>query len=215
MIALACACVGVTTPSVRAQATEAAVKAAYIYRFLEYVSWPAESFRNAEEPIVIGTTQDDDVAAELARVTRDRTVQNRRLTLVDVRDERDLAVHVLYVPPGNSPRLSRVLEAARQRPILIITNSAGGLDKGGVINFVAAGGRIQFEVSLEAAHRAGLTISARLLAVALRVKKTERSNRLVAHAFVRNLRDSRCHVLPRARAVPWPFGAVMLRVPAV
>jgi hypothetical protein len=191
VVALVCGCVGFTAPPARAQVTEAAVKAAYIYRFLEYVSWPTESFRNSEDPIVIGTMQDDDVAAELARVTRDRTVQNRRLTLVHVQDERDLSVHVLYVPRVNSARLSRVLEAARQRPILTIMNSADGLDKGAVINFVAAANRIQFEVSLEAANRAGLGISARLLAVALRVKKTESANRLFAHAFVRDLRRSR------------------------
>jgi hypothetical protein len=167
---------------------EVEVKAAYIYRFLDYVTWPSQSFRAQEDPIVIGTLQNDEVAAELARLTRDRTVQGRRLQVVVVKDERDPAVHVLYVSRLEPARTARALEAARQRPILVVTDLSDGLDRGGVINFVPTGGRIQFEVSLEAAARAGLEISSRLLAVARRVKKGEYRHRVYAFERWQQLR---------------------------
>ena len=53
-----------------------------------------------------------------------------------------------------------------------------------MINFVTIGDRVQFEVSLEAAQRVGLAISARLLAVALRVKKTKYSDHVHGYALV-------------------------------
>jgi hypothetical protein len=170
-MALCCGVVGSTASAEPRLDSE--VKAAYIYRFLDYVTWPAQSFRSAEEPVLIGTLLEDDVAAELSRLVRERTVQGRRLQVVMVKDEREPAVHVMYVPKLESGKAGRVLEAARQRPILVVTDLPDGLDRGGVINFVPAGGRIQFEVSLEAAGRAGLEISSRLLAVAIRVRKSD------------------------------------------
>ena len=171
-----CALFGLALPSAALAQTplEATVKAAYIYRFLEYVAWPAQAFKAPDEPIVIGTTHNDEVTGELARIVAERTVQNRKLSLVVVKQlERDVPVHVLYIPAGDAPRLAKAAEMARQRPILIITDVSDGLEKGATINFVHSEDRIKFEVSLEAANRAGLTISSRLLAVAMRVKKGE------------------------------------------
>lgn len=150
---------------------ESAVKAAYIYRFLEYVSWPPEALKFAEDPFVIGTTQDDDVTAELRRIARERTMLNRKLVVTVVKAERDPAVHVLYVAPPDLPRFAKAFEP--RRPVLVVADSRDALEQGAMINFVASEGRIKFEVAIDAAQRAGLTISARLLAIAIRVKKSE------------------------------------------
>jgi hypothetical protein len=90
---------------------------------------------------------------------------------VTVRQERDLSVHVLYVA---APDFARFLKSSLRRPaVLIVTDARDGLENGATINFVLSEGRVKFEVSLEAAQRAGLTISARLLGIAVRVKKGE------------------------------------------
>jgi hypothetical protein len=47
-----------------------------------------------------------------------------------------------------------------------------GLDEGGVINFLIVDRRVRFEVSMNAAQRAGLRISSQLLSVAVRVRGT-------------------------------------------
>ncbi|MBK8018795.1 MAG: YfiR family protein [Betaproteobacteria bacterium] len=154
-------------------ATAAAVKAAYIYRFLEYVTWPAESFRSAEDPVLIGTMEYDDVAAELVRVARTRRINNRRIEVVLVREE--AGVHALYVARTDTTRGQRLIDNARERPVLVITDGPDGLDRGGTINFVPSGDRLQFEISLEAATRAGLTVSSRLLTVAVRIRKSDAS----------------------------------------
>jgi hypothetical protein len=207
-----CAAMCLASSPTRAQITESAVKAAYIYRFVEYVSWPAQSFRTPDEPIVIGVVQEPDIAAELARLTQDRTVHNRRLSVIPVRDDRDLPVHVLYVPRVNSARALRLVETARHHPILIVTDNADGLDSGGVINFITVGDRIQFEVSLEAARRAGLAISARLLAVALRVKKARYPDHASDYALVPATLDARSGALLERLAFALRTRAVALRL---
>ena len=150
---------------------ESAVKAAYIYRFLEYVTWPGESSKAPDEPIIIGVAREDEVARELRRIALQRTVQDRRIIVVTARQNVEAAVHVLYLPAADIAKFPRL--AAAQRPTLIVTDAADGLAHGATINFVESEGRIKFEVSIDAAQRAGLTISSRLLAIAIRVKKGE------------------------------------------
>lgn len=150
---------------------ESAVKAAYIYRFLEYVTWPGESSKAPTDPIVVAVTREDDVAGELRRIARERTVQNRRIIVLAARQKMEAPVHVLYVPAAD---IAKFLKGAPgQRPVLIVTDTADGLEHGATINFVHSEGRIKFEVSIDAAQRAGLAISSRLLAIAIRVKKGE------------------------------------------
>ena len=155
-----------------------AVKAAYIYRFLEYVTWPGESSKAPDEPIIIGVAREDEVARELRRIASDRTVHDRRIVVVTARQGAEAPLHVLYLPASDIAKFIKV--AAGQRPTLIVTDTADGLDHGATINFVQSGGRIKFEVSIDAAQRAGLAISSRLLAIAIRVKKGEYQQHIYA-----------------------------------
>ncbi|MCE9659803.1 MAG: YfiR family protein [Burkholderiales bacterium] len=150
------------------EALEASVKAAYLYKFLTYVDWPAPAFASAEAPQVIGVLGADDVLAELQRMVVGRTVNGHPLvaTRVAPGDSIDL-LHVLYI--GRSARSAAPLRAAAGRPILTITDAPTGLAEGSALNFVLVQGRVRFEASLLAAERAGLKLSARLLAVAERV----------------------------------------------
>jgi hypothetical protein len=52
------------------------------------------------------------------------------------------------------------------KPVLTITQDPDGPALGAIINFIMQGGRLKLEVSPEAARRAGLAISSRLLQLA-------------------------------------------------
>lgn len=151
---------------------EIQIKAAFLYKFTAYVEWPKSSFKDPESPITIGVVGAEEVADELRRIVSGRSVQNRGLTVEVVNKESELTgVHVLFVGREAAARAARLIEGARQRPILIVTDAADGLDRGSIINFVMVKRRVQFEISVDAAEKAGLALSSRLLAVALRVKK--------------------------------------------
>jgi hypothetical protein len=77
-------------------------------------------------------------------------------------------VNILFVG-RNAPAAAALLRAAREQGVLAVTESDHGLDMGSAINFVTAGERVGFEVSLDAAERSGYRISSRMLAVARRV----------------------------------------------
>lgn len=152
-----------------APASEAAVKAAYVYRLSSYVSWPAPQ-RGSIGPLVIATLSAPDVHAELAQLLPGRKVDGRDIELRSLReDEAPAAAHLIFVGRGASPKLATWQKLAKSPGLLVVTEQPDGLAHGGAINFVRAAGRIRFEAAPDAAERNGVKLSARLLAVAERV----------------------------------------------
>ena len=62
--------------------------------------------------------------------------------------------------------------AARGRRLLLVTEALGALDHGSMINFVIRERRVRFEIAVDTAEKAGLAVSSKLLAVAVRVQRT-------------------------------------------
>ncbi len=146
-----------------------AVKAAFLYRFAGYVEWPEPSAPDG--PFVIAVVGAGAVAEELRRLLPGVRIQNREAQVREVSSPRDLAgVQVLYVGPDHPGRARSLVAAARSRPVLLVTDERGGLESGGVINFVPVNGRVRFEISLAAAERSQLRITSGLLSVALRIE---------------------------------------------
>ena len=150
------------------EAPESSVKAAYLFKFLGYVDWPATAFAHPEAPQVIGVMGNDEVLAELRRLVAGRTVNGHPLvaTRIVAGDSVEL-LHVLYI--GRAARTPAAMRSVRGRPVLLVTDTPSGLGDGSILNFLVVQGRVRFEASLPAAERAGLRLSARLLAVAERV----------------------------------------------
>jgi hypothetical protein len=153
----------------RIDATEAGVKAAFLYKFASYVEWPAGAFRAPDGPFVFGVMASDDVAAELERILPGRTIHGHPATVRRMNEgESTVGVHVLFIGRGQM-NLRAAVRAAQHPGILVVTETDRGLETGSAINFVVADERVGFEVSVEAAERNGLRISSRMLNVARRV----------------------------------------------
>jgi hypothetical protein len=150
------------------EAPESSVKAAYLYKFLTYVDWPAHAFTAPDSPQVIGVMGNDDVLADLQRLVAGRSVNGHPLvaTRVVPGDSLEL-LHVLYI--GRNARAAAAVRSLAGRPVLTISDAPAGLAEGSVLNLLLLNGKVRFEASLPAAERAGLKLSARLLAVAERV----------------------------------------------
>jgi len=156
---------------VRAQPTENSVKAAFIPKFARYVEWPAGVAPPPRQPFTLcvigrdpfGRLLDSAAAAELID---GRGVAVRRMTNVDSA----AGCHLALVRGANAPDTARMLLALRAHPILTITDSRAGPQRG-MIHFTVAGGRVRFFIDEAAAAERGLTISSRLLALALGVRQ--------------------------------------------
>jgi len=164
-------CVGTVVAAEESpQVLEQRVKAAFLFKFGGYVEWPDSAFPSKDLPLVIGVAGADVLAEELSQVVAGRTMNGRPVTVRRVRTGEPLSnVHVLFVSRSEIGRMNELL--AQARPILTVTDVEKGLAQGSVINFVVVDNRVRFEVSLDAAKRSGLKISAPLLSVAMRVQE--------------------------------------------
>jgi hypothetical protein len=170
-----------------------AVKAAYLFRFAQYVEWPAP--KATEDPFVIAVTGAEDVAVHLERLLYGMTVNGRRAEVRRITRPQELdGVHILYVGARAFARTRPLRAAAIEQPILVVTDDQNGLDGGGVINFIELGRNLRFEISLNAADRSGLKINASLLAVAARVERRPQSAIGCLDGYPRLQRSVSCRI---------------------
>ena len=152
-----------------AQYSVEAVKAAYLFRFAQYVEWPDAP---AGTPFVIAVSGADDVAVHLERLLPGMTVAGRQAVVRRVTRAQDLeGVHILFIGANAFARTRALRARAIEKPILVVTESENGIDGGAVINFIEVDRNLRFEISLNAADRSGLRINSALLSVAARVER--------------------------------------------
>jgi len=140
--------------------TEYRVKAAFLYNFVKFVEWPAPA---ASGPLTICAAGRNPFGTVLADTVRGELVNGRPLQARVILSP-DAGCHVVFVARGAAT--SAYLNAARNRPVLTVGESDGFIEQGGIANFYIDRGNVRFEINPEAAQRADLRISARLLQLA-------------------------------------------------
>ena len=151
---------------------ERQIKAAYLYKFVGYVEWPARALASEHAPIVFGVMGDDALADDLEALLRHRGEDARPVAVVRLKPFESLNdVQVLFIGRSESDHLAALVRQARERPVLVVTDTEGALALGSMINFEVVEGRVRFEVGLASAQKCGLILSSRLLAVAQVVEK--------------------------------------------
>ena len=152
------------------RASEAQVKAAFLYKFGGFIEWPAAAFSRADSAFVIGVLGAEGAAAELERVVAGRNIQGRSVAVHRLKRGDSLAgLHLLFVGQSESGRLAEILAAAKGQPLLVVTETEDALARGSMINFITVEDKVRFDVALPQAERGQLRISSRLLAVARKV----------------------------------------------
>lgn len=156
------------------------VKAAFLYKFLGYVDFPEAATPAIGEPFIIGVLGGDgvanevadEVADELRRISAGRGMNGRLVEVRKLRQgEAPGRLHLLFVAADDDADVDRALAALRHAPVLTVTQTPGPARADSVINFRVVDERVRFEVSLEAADKANLKLSSRLLAVACKVQR--------------------------------------------
>ncbi|HWT70790.1 MAG TPA: YfiR family protein [Oxalicibacterium sp.] len=148
------------------------MKAASIYKFLNYIEWPPESFASADTPYVIGVVDADGVADALADIVARRRVNNRQVVVKRLHSEDSAAgIHVLFIGKAERSRQAAWIRSAQALPVLVVTEMDNALAQGSMINFTLVDHRVRFEVNLASLEHSRLRVNSRMLAVAFAVIK--------------------------------------------
>ncbi len=159
---------------VRAEAPSAGapeIEAAFLVKFIAYVKWPPGTFSRPDAPVVIGIFGRDPFGSAINTIARSYTTNSRH---VEIRRCTDLvqlpACNIVFVAPSAMGRFKKVTATVSGQPILLVGDSPGFLDQGGMINFVMVHKKIRFDISRKNCAKAGLEISSKLLNVAHAVR---------------------------------------------
>lgn len=151
-----------STPS-----NEYQVKAAFLFHFAQFVDWPREAFKDANSPLTYCTIGDDPFRGALDTSLNGKIIGTRPLRVRHLKQTQEVhGCHVLFIGTAEKKQFSAVLAALRGDPVLTVGESDNFAQAGGMIGFSLEDNKVRFEINLDAAQRANLRISARLLSLA-------------------------------------------------
>ena len=162
--------IAVRVPGAQAPADEYRLKAAFIQRFPEFVTWPPSAFET-RDTFELCVANPSPFGTALTELTAGESLHGRAIAVREVDLGESLeSCHVLFVGGPMDGEVRTYLQRAHALPILTVGESPAFLDQGGVIGLRMVDGRVGFDVSLTSAQRAGLQLSSQILRLALQVK---------------------------------------------
>ena len=166
-VAIATWVVGVGTEAVT---PENRLKAAYISKIPQFVTWPATAW-DGRDSIEICVGAPNPFGSELNELVADASSHGRRYAVRELKPNEPVnGCHVLFVGSSSARERDALLTKTSGLPILTIGDSADFLGQNGIVAFRVVEGRLRFAINLTAAQRAGLQISSQLLRLAVAVQ---------------------------------------------
>ena len=148
-----------------AQPTDTAVKAAFLPRFARYVNWPTGAMPKGSDPFVLCVIGSDPFGAALDDAARSQLVDGRRIVVRRLSSAAGAdACQIAFA------QSAQALQGLARKPVLTVTDAMNGGPRG-IVQFTIVGGRVRFFIDQAAAAQRGLSISSRLLALALGVRQ--------------------------------------------
>ena len=156
---------GIAPAQAQTERLALAVKATFLVKFGAYVAWPAAALADGA-PLAICTIGDGrpldgllDVAAK-GQGVGGHAIVVRHLVTVD----RDSGCQIVWLGDGQADAMPA------DAPMLTVTDHADAAHRG-MVDFEIVDGRVRFSVDQDAAMAAGLTISSKLLQIAVSVRQ--------------------------------------------
>ena len=164
-------CVPVS-PRAEAPVGEDEIKAAFLQRFLMFISWPEEAIA-ASDSLVIGVVGDGSTSEAIAKLDGS-DVRNQHVVILRDMDPDAMAARcqVIFIPEiiGHLARTDhprwKNLTWLKERPVLTVGEDEDFIAAGGAINFFLQDQRVRFAISSGAVDRAGLTVRSTLMRLA-------------------------------------------------
>lgn len=149
--------------SMAAATPEYQIKAAFLFHFVQFVDWPDSAFETPSDPLVVGILGDDPFGSTLDEIMRDEKVHGRSITIERYASaENARRCHLLFVSL-RSAMLRGAMDQLGPAPILTVSDAEGFLEQGGIVRLFTEQGRIRIGINLQAAERARLRLSSKLL----------------------------------------------------
>jgi hypothetical protein len=156
-------------------ATASTVRAAFLFNFAKFTEWPAAVLAPGGA-LVLCVINDGAVGDMLRDLTKDRLIDGHAPVVLSMK----LGVvtlescRLLYASGLDRVQSAVLLESIKRTPVFTVSDLDDFTEIGGVARLFVENGTMKFAINLEAAQRAGLHLSSKLLSLA-RIVKDDRN----------------------------------------
>lgn len=142
------------------------LKADFLYNFATFVDWPDNLGKSLRMCVAVPES-----AMKYFAVYDGKPVGNKKLVVRHLTpDDSAEDCRILYVADDESDELEDWLSDIQDENVLTVTESDAWLNKGAIVAMQVQGGRVVFDVNLDAARGEEISINSRLLRMARRVQ---------------------------------------------
>lgn len=150
--------------------TTAILQANYLYNIAKLVEWRDEGMRQGN--FIIGVIGGANLYQELIKQYSTRTIGKQPIEVRKLPRSPDVErCHILFVGKSELAVLPELLKRMQGKPTMIVTEYAGALEDGAVVNFVKVDNLLKYELSMANARRHGLVVGLTLKNLAHRVEE--------------------------------------------
>jgi hypothetical protein len=153
---------------------ECRIKAAMVFNIAKFVTWPPGARPVPENSLSICLLGEDNFRGALEETLRDKQIGGRPVILRRYRDPDDIkGCSVLFLSQSERRRMQAIVKALARTPTLTMADTPGFAVRGGMVNLVFGGGRVNLEINIQAVEKADLKISSQVLELASIVGKAD------------------------------------------
>ncbi|HEY1010969.1 MAG: YfiR family protein [Daejeonella sp.] len=137
------------------------LKAAFLYRFMDYIDWG----EGTDRPITIAVLGESGMYAPLNQISKASHRSGSKIVNVRLcKSVNEIGrSQVVFVSRNYKFPIEAVVSRLYERQVLIISEQKGELEKGSHINFLISDNKLKFEVNLKGASGSGIKIGSQLL----------------------------------------------------
>lgn len=138
----------------------------FVYNFTKYIQWPEGAIK---DDFVIGVFGKSPVQDELEKMVTLKKAGDRTIRIVEVSESNlTTEVHLLFIPDDQTDQMSKILSAVKGKPVLLVAEKEGAVQKGAGISFVADHNNLKFELNSNSIAGQNLKVSKTLEALAFK-----------------------------------------------
>jgi hypothetical protein len=175
LIAVTAACAFLAIPVLHAQnprPTDFQVKATYLYNFGRFIEWPGKVAAAEGGSFTVCVLGQDPFGPSLDATLAGETIGGRTIVAKRISSAEESGnCQIIFLSLADDSRLNKIIADLDKKAVLTVSDMPQFVKRGGMIQFVAEGKKVRFEVNLTATQHAGLTLSSELLKVATAVRK--------------------------------------------
>ena len=157
-------------PLARAQArppSEYQVKAAFLFNFAKFIDWRPASFASPQAPFSICLLGKDPFGQVIDDSLQGKSIGEHAVTVQRVKEAAQARhCQIVFAEVSELGSVATILEELRGANVLLVGEADGFAAAGGTIQFTLEENHVRFLINVDAADRAGLKFSSKLLALA-------------------------------------------------